>query len=116
MLSPPCRVNSSLRGSLLPGIMGPTRDSTIAHAWCYPASRPTFVVLTNGQARGQPQPQGLVVRLDQLLPHDAHGQDEEAVRHELVRHHQHDADDLGGTVGKDGERIACRTLKRQQCK
>jgi len=75
-----------------------------------------FVALTNRQARGQPQPQWLVVRLDQLLPHNAHGQDEQAVCHQLVQHHQHNAEGLGGAAGEDGECVACRMRKRQQCK
>jgi hypothetical protein len=39
--------------------------------------------------------------------HDAYWQDEQSVCHQLVCHHQHNANDLGGTVGEDGKRIAC---------
>lgn len=49
------------------------------------------------------------MRFHQLLPHNAHGQDEQAVRNELMRDHQHDADNLGGTAREDGEGVACRS-------
>ena len=54
----------------------------------------------------------LVVHPHELLPHDQHGQYEQPVCHQLMRHHHHNTNRLGRACGEDGKGIAWRTYGR----